>query len=119
MPPGSFQGTSGSWEPGDGRATFVRLRLPTVRPPGAAIRDLLVLGGLEDLGKFRSPVWGPKPPKSGFSRSWGLGGFVAVLKNVFSSKTERFSRFFSFLPLKQASRGAHCQDSAVFRPEKR
>ena len=44
-PPGSFQEIFGYLEPGDRCATFVLSRLPMFRPPAAAIRDLLVLGG--------------------------------------------------------------------------
>ena len=46
-----------------------------VRPPAAAIRDLLVLGGLGDLEKFRGPVRGPKQAEKRQKVDFaGLGG---------------------------------------------
>ena len=40
----------------------------TIGPPTAAIRDLLGLGGLRDLQKFRGPVRGPK--LAGNTKKW-------------------------------------------------
>ena len=67
---GEFSGIFGSSEPGDCCATFV---LPMVRPPAAAIRDLLVLRGLGDLEKFRGPVRGQKRAKN--SKKWIFGSW--------------------------------------------
>ena len=67
------------WLPGAGRPlrTLVRLRLPMVQPPAAAIRDLLVLGGLGDLEKFGGPVRGPKWVKN--AKKWIFLVLGAVL----------------------------------------
>ena len=51
-PPGILGGIFGSSEPRSRCATFVHPRLLMVRPPAAAIRDLLVFGRLGDLEKF-------------------------------------------------------------------
>ena len=46
-----------------------------VRPPAAAIRDLLVLGDLGDSEKFRHPIRGPKRAKNAEKVDFtGLGG---------------------------------------------
>ena len=63
-PPGEFSEVC--WLIGTAFAlsTFVEPRLSMVRPPAAAVRDLLGFGGLGDLEKFRGPVRaqnGPKP----------------------------------------------------------
>ena len=76
-PPENFWILFGSLEPGDRCATFVQPRLPMVQPPAAAIRDLLVLGGLGDLEKFRGPVRGPKRGKN--AKKWIFPVLGAVL----------------------------------------
>ena len=64
----------GSSEPCSRCATFRHFALSTFWPPAAAIRNLLVLGGLEDLEKFDGrpgPKTGQKHRKKWISRSWG------------------------------------------------
>ena len=48
-----------------------------VRPPAAATRDLLVLGGLGDLEKFCGSVWGPKLANN--TKKWIFPVLGAVL----------------------------------------
>ena len=76
-PPGSFREIFGSSEARSHCATFVLSQLPMVRPPAAAIRDLLVLRGLRDSEKFRGPVQGPKRAKN--SKKWIFPVLGAVL----------------------------------------
>ena len=47
------------------------------RPPAAAIRDLLDLGGLGDLEKLGGPIRGPKQAKNG--KKWIFPVLGAVL----------------------------------------
>ena len=48
-----------------------------IRPPAAAIRDLLVFGCLGDLEKFRSPIRGPKQAEN--AQKWIFTALGAVL----------------------------------------
>ena len=68
------------WLIGTRCATFVRPRLLMVRPPAVKIRDLLILGGLEDLKKFCGPVWGPKRGKS--VQKWIIPLLGAILGSI-------------------------------------
>ena len=59
-----------------------------VRPPSAAIRDLLVLGGLGDLEKICDPVQGPekgqKRQKVDFPGLGGRSGLDASRPKLFA-----------------------------------
>ena len=48
-----------------------------VQPPAVALCDLLVLGGLGDLEKFRSPIQGPKLAKN--AKKWIFPVLGAIL----------------------------------------
>ena len=61
-------------------------------------RDLLVFGGVWALAEILGPNW-QKTFDLKKSKKLKILFFVAVSKNVFASKTERFSRLFSFSAL--------------------
>ena len=90
VPPGIFRDIFGSSEPGDHCANFVLLRLPIVRPPAAAIRDLLGFGGVWALREIPSPNRQKKLDPKKIEKKLKFLFFVAVSANKFSSKTERF-----------------------------
>ena len=78
--PGNFREFFGCPEPRDRCATFERPRLPMVRPPAAAIRHLLVLGGLGDFKKFRGTGRGPNGSKT--PKKWIFPVLGAVLDDT-------------------------------------
>ena len=96
-PAGSFREFFGSWEARLRCATFVQPRLPMVRPPAAAIRDLLVYGGVCPLipGPNRqnpSPpdemAPGPLPPERPYHGPQGhMGPQTGFSGSAFSMRT--------------------------------
>ena len=73
-PPGIVGDYFSSSEPRPRCATCVQPRLPMVRPPAAAIRDLRLLGVWGTWRNFAAPSGarnGPRTPKGRFSWSWG------------------------------------------------
>ena len=53
-----------------------------VRPPAAAIRDLLVFGGSEGLGEISRPRWGPEMAVLAVTRRHrGVSGIFLAHRN--------------------------------------
>ena len=98
---GDFGEIFGSSEARSHCATFVLSRLPMVRPPAAAIRDLLVFGGSGGLREISRPCWGhghfgrnSAPPGSFLGDFWLIGTAFA-LRNFLTLKTlGGFTRVF-------------------------
>ena len=89
---GGFQELFGSSEPHLRGATFVHFALSMVRPPAAAIRDLLDFRGLgaKNAGKVNFFGLGARPTnkKNSDPKNMFFLIFVAVPTSLFSSKTE-------------------------------
>ena len=86
-PPGRFWEIFGSLEAGDRCATFVLPPLPMVRPPSAAIRDLLFFrgsGGLREISRARlGPKMEQKCQKVDFPSLGGRSGLDAPRTKLF------------------------------------